>query len=425
MKARFFYGWYIVAVGFLANVASAFTLASTLGVFLKPLTGDLGVSRGVFSLLRSGEGLIAAGMAPVIGSLVDRHGARWLMVLGAVVMGTGFLLLSRVEAFWQFLLVRWGLVTVGEAFMGYMVINVAISRWFVRRRGRAVALSSMGIGFAKVGMPLFAASLLVWLGWRKTWAVFGLIALALVVGPALLVVRRSPEDMGLCPDGGSSSTGPSRPLAMQERGSPSEHRSMADEAIWSRGEAMRTPAFWLLVTVFGVSSVGVTGLNLHVFAYVTDIGHSEVVAATIMSVIALMQMASPLLWGLLAERIDARRAILIKFLIQAAGLSLAITASDIALLYAGFFLYGIALGGGMVLSEILWAHYFGRLSLGRVRGMGLLLTHVFAAAGPPFFGFLFDITRSYLFSFALFAALLLTSAFLSLALRPPEKPAAR
>ncbi|MBI2360225.1 MAG: MFS transporter [Deltaproteobacteria bacterium] len=110
MKPRFFYGWYIVAVGFLANVAAAFSLASTLSVFLKPLTEDLGVSRGVFSLLRSGEGLIAASMAPVIGSLVDRHGARWLMALGAVVVGTGYVLLSQVQAFWQFLLVRWGLV---------------------------------------------------------------------------------------------------------------------------------------------------------------------------------------------------------------------------------------------------------------------------------------------------------------------------
>ena len=82
-KQKFFYGWYIVAVGFLANVASAFSLASTMSVFLKPLTADLGVSRGVFSLLRSGEGLIAAFLAPVIGTLMDRYGGRWLMVFGA------------------------------------------------------------------------------------------------------------------------------------------------------------------------------------------------------------------------------------------------------------------------------------------------------------------------------------------------------
>lgn len=421
MKPKFFYGWHIVAVGFLANVASAFSLASTLSVFLKPLTQDLGVSRGVFSLLRSGEGLIGAGMAPVIGSLVDRHGGRWLMTLGAIVVSTGFFLLSQVEVFWQFLFVRWSLVAVGDAFMGYLVINVAIARWFSRKRGRAVAISSMGVGFAKVGMPLFAASLLVWLGWRQTWAMFGLLTLALVVGPALLLVRRSPEDMGLRPDGASISTDPSLLRKPQQSFTSAGQRSLSDDVIWSRKEAVHTPTFWLIVTVFGVSSIGITGLNLHVFAYVSDIGHSEVVAATVMSVIALMQLASPLLWGLLAERIDVRYATMMKFLMQAGGLTLAIITGHIAFLYAGFLLYGFGLGGGMVLPEILWANYFGRLSLGKVRGLGILLTQILAACGPPFFGFLFDITHSYLLPFSLFAISLLISAFLSLAIRPPEK----
>src|SRR5574341_421772 len=155
-RREFFYGWTIVGVGFLANVASTFTLASTLSVFLKPLTEDLGVSRGLFSLLRSGESLISAGLAPVVGSLVDRHGGRLLMTFGALVVGAGFLLLSQVDEFWQFALVRWSLVSVGDALLGSMVINVTIARWFVRRRGRALALSSMGIGFGKVGMPVFA-----------------------------------------------------------------------------------------------------------------------------------------------------------------------------------------------------------------------------------------------------------------------------
>jgi nitrate/nitrite transporter NarK len=82
VKPRFFYGWYIVAVGFIANVASSFALASTLSIFLKPLTADLGISRGVFSLLRSGEGIIGACLAPLVGPLVDRHGGRWLMAAG-------------------------------------------------------------------------------------------------------------------------------------------------------------------------------------------------------------------------------------------------------------------------------------------------------------------------------------------------------
>ena len=149
-KNKFFYGWYIVGVGFLANVASAFSLASTMSVFLKPLTADLGVSRGVFSLLRSGEGLIAAFLAPVIGTLMDRYGGRWLMVFGAIIASLGYIVLSYVDNFSQFSLVRLSLITVGDSFMGYIVVNLAIAHWFSRQRGRALALTSMGIGFAKV-----------------------------------------------------------------------------------------------------------------------------------------------------------------------------------------------------------------------------------------------------------------------------------
>ena len=418
-NGRFFYGWSIVGVGFLANVASAFSLASTLSVFLKALTQDLGVSRGVFSLLRSGEGLIGAFMAPLIGSLVDRYGGRWMMAAGAIVVGLGYIVLSQVETFWQFLLVRWSLVTLGDAFMGYMVINVVIAQWFYHRRGRALALSSMGIGFAKVLMPVVAASLLVWIGWRQTWMVFGFVTWALVVGPALLLVRRSPEEMGLYPDG---APGPPLARAAARAQTGSERQLGGQEIVWSRQEAIRTRAFWLIVIIFGVSSIGVTGLNLHVFAYVSDLGHSEVIAATVMSVIASTQLASPLVWGLLADRFDIRVTTMIKFMIQGVGLALAIATENLFLLYAGFFLYGIGLGGSMVLPEILWADYFGRVSLGKVRGLGLLLIHVLASMGPPFFGFLFDLMRSYDLSFALFVGALIGSGFLSLRLRPPQKP---
>lgn len=417
---KFFYGWYIVAAGFFTNVASAFALASTLSIFLKPLTADLDVSRGVFSLLRSGEGLIGAGVAPLVGQLVDRYGGRWLLATGAIIVGVGYLLLGHVDSFTQFVAVRLTFVTLGDALMGSMVVNIIIAQWFLRQRGRALALSSMGIGFAKVCMPIVAASFIVWLGWRETWMVFGLVAVALGVGPALIIIRRSPEEMGLLPDGirepvapGESTVKPKRPASDQ----------IADQnLVWTRGEAMRTPTFWLLVVTFGIASMGVSGLNLHVYPYVTDLGHPPVIAATVMSVIASMQLASPLPWGLLAERMDVRVAAMLRFVIQAIGLGLAISTTNLFCLYAGFFLYGIGLGGNMVLPEILWANYFGRRSLGTVRGLGILISQALAAVGPPFFGFLFDLTHGYGLSFAIFGCALISSACLSLMLRPPKKP---
>jgi cyanate permease len=99
-----------------------------------------------------------------------------------------------------------------------------------------------------------------------------------------------------------------------------------------------------------------------------------------------------------------------KFLIQAAGLLWALSSPGLFSLYGGFFLYGIGMGGTSVLAEVIWANYFGRISLGRIRGMGSLITHAFAAAGPPFFGFLFDATGSYSLSFSIFIGLLFASA---------------
>ena len=415
-KRKFFYGWYIVGTGFLTNIASAFALASTLSIFLKPLTAELGISRGVFSLLRSGEGIIGALSAPFVGTLVDRHGGRWLIAIGTAIVAAGYFVLGHVDTFTQFALVRLSLVTLGDAMMGSMVVNIVIAQWFLRRRGRAFAISSMGVGFAKVCMPIVAASLIVWFGWRQTWVIFGLVTLVLGVVPALLFIRRSPEEMGLLPDGSEE------PVASRVKQNRAATDATTNQDLeWTRGEAMRTRTFWLLVITFGIASVGVTGLNLHVYPYVTDLGHPPLVAATVMSVIASMQLFSPLAWGFFAERVDVRIAAMLRFVIQGIGLGLAMLTPSLFCLYAGFFLYGIGLGGNMVLPEVLWANYFGRRSLGKVRGLGLLISQVMAAAGPPFFGFLFDITNGYGLSFAIFGCALFTSAVLSLMLRPPTK----
>jgi MFS family permease len=417
-EAGFFYGWVIVAVGFLAHIASAFSISSTLAVFLKPLSQDLGLSRGAFSLIRSGEILIGAAAAPVIGTLLDRHGGRWLIAAGGLISGAGFLVLGQARDFWQFALARWLLVSPGDALMGSMVVNVSISQWFVRMRGRALALAGMGHGLAKVCMPVAAASLILYAGWRGAWVVFGMVTLVLVVGPSLLFMRRRPEDMGLMPDGGASAASSDAAPGNKSR---EASRAAARDLAWSRREALHTSAFWLIVITFGVSHVGVTGLNLHVFSFVSDQGHTAMVAALVMSIIAIMQFSTPMVWGLLAERINVARLIMAKFLVQAVGILLALSNPELITLYAGFFLYGIGMGGTAILAEMIWANYFGRISLGKIRGMGSLITSTFSACGPPFFGLMFDATQSYYLSFSIFIGMLFASAGLSLLLRPPTK----
>jgi MFS family permease len=422
-KRKFFYGWYIVGVGFLSHLACAFHMSSTLSVFLKPLTEDLAVSRGLFSLLRSGEILIGAAMAPLVGPLVDRYGGRWLMTGGALVAGAGFILLSQVSSYWQFLALRWTLITIGGVFMCHMVVSVTVSRWFVRRRGRAIAIASLGQGLSKVCIPVVTAWLFVWVGWRWTWSIFGIVTLVLLVIPALVFMRRSPEDMGLKPDG-DDQVERDAAAAAQMRGTVAS-QAAGDEIIWTWPEIIRTQTFWTICFIYGMANVGIAGLNLHVFAYVTDIGFSALVGATVLSIIASTQLGSTLIWGFLSERMEIRYSSMLMFVIQAAGLGIAIATSEVTLLYVGFFLYGIGLGGGWVLQEIIWATYFGRLSLGTVRGLGILVTHAFGAAGAPFFGFVHDATGSYSSSFLAFVVALAFSALLSLVARAPRQRRAR
>ncbi|MDH3443075.1 MAG: MFS transporter, partial [Deltaproteobacteria bacterium] len=417
----FFYGWYIVAVAILVHIAGTLSFSSTLSIFLKPITEELGVSRGAFSLVRTAEIGVAALVAPFLGPLIDRHGGRWILVIGVLMEATGFLLSSLVQTFWQFVVVRCCLVIAGEALLSSLVINVTIAQWFVRKRGRAIAMANLGTGLAKLGIPFCAAWLFVMVGWRGTWVVFGVVAPLLVIAPALIFIRRRPEDMGLAPDG---ETLPQKIDASEAAGkAPStvQRQNLAAEESWSRSEVLRLSSFWLLVVTFGIASVGIAGLNLHIFSFVTDIGYSPLVAASFMSTIALTQLFSTLVWGALADRFDIRKVSSIQFLIQGVGLVIAISSDQLYLVYLGFFLYGTGLAGSFVLREVIWANFYGRASLGTVRGISLFFSHLFAASGAPFFGFLFDVTGNYYLSFTVFSVALFTSSMLILLARPPRK----
>ena len=422
MARKTFYGWTIVGVGFICYLASSFALSSTLSVFMKPLTAEFAITRGVFSFIRSGEVMLSSVVAALVGPLIDRYGARWLIVTGALVAGTGYILLSQVQDFWPFMVIRWFPVTVGDTLIGYMVVNVMISRWFIRKRGRAISFANTGNGIAKAIMPLLAVWLFTLVGWRNTWMVFGLLTLAMVVLPALLLVRRSPEDMGLQPDGALAP-----PQASAGESPGRDALPYAADVQWTRGEAVRTSTFWLLVVTYGTVTFGIIGLNLHIYPYITDIGYSPQIAATVMGAMSLTQMGGNLVWGVVGEHIDVRKAAAAQFLLQVCGLGLALAPLGPASVYLGFIIYGFGLGGILVIRELLWANYFGRVSLGRVRNLGIMITRVFTTVGPPFFGFFHDYTGSYFLSFAVFIGALLISAFLVLAVRPPRKsdPSAR
>lgn len=415
---RYFYGWNIVAVAFLANMASAFQLSSTFGVFYKPMAQEIFWSRTAFSALRSIEQIFQGLVAPFLGGLLDKRGARDIMVVGALLAGGALIALSQAKGLWDIYLIRVLFFTTGMLFIGNMTTNIAISNWFIKRRGRATGFSNTGTSLAKVFIAPVATLLIAAVGWRATWALFGTLTWLMVVLPAALLMRRRPEDMGLRPDGEGEHGGEAvGGKAIVE----TMRASLEGEVRWTRREALKTRALWLIVITFGVASVGIAGLNLHLIPYLTDEGFSPQVAAFALSATAFSQLVGTLAWGFIVERIDVRYAAMSKFLLQAGGLALLTASVGVASVFLSLCVYGFGGSGSIVIQDVIWANYFGRRSLGAVRSLGMPMTTLLSALGPLFFGYLYDLNQSYKGSFTYFTLALFFSAFLILWCKPPEK----
>lgn len=404
-----FYGWYIVAVSFFAAMMSSGVSAYSLGIFFTPMENDLGWSRTALSL---GHTASTAGIGIVglfIGGLLDRRGGRGLMVVGAAIAGAGYILLGQVRELWQFYAIMGLVVTLGMAGMGAMVTNVAVSNWFVRRRGRAIAIAAMGISVTALVLPLAAGWMIEAWGWRAAWAGIGVAIWVVVIPPSWLVMRRRPEDYGLEPDGGA---GPG--LDDQQQG--------LDGAVWTRREALGAPALWLLIVSFGLASAGLTALLLHLIPYLEEIGFTRLEAASAFGMIGVSGLISKPFWGLLVERLRSRIAAALEFIVLGIGIAAILGASNLSMLYVAIFVFGVGVGGVMTVQEVVWADYFGRMTLGTVRSIGRPFTIVSSAGGPLFAGVVFDVRGGYELAFAVFIVMYLVAAAMILATREPTPP---
>ena len=185
---QFYYGWYIVGVAFVSSMMSMGITAYSMGVFLKPMTDDLGWSRTDISLGQTLTTFVTGILGVAIGRRMDARGGRALMVGGAIIGGAGFIALGQVRELWQYYLVRSGLVAVGSIGMGNLVVNVALSNWFVRKRGRAIAIGVMGTSVAALVLPTVADRMIDAWGWRSAWAAIGVAVWVTVIPTALIFI---------------------------------------------------------------------------------------------------------------------------------------------------------------------------------------------------------------------------------------------
>lgn len=417
-EGRFFYGWWIVLSGLLANFAYAEQFNSTYGVFVHHIGSEMGWSRTALAGVQTLSRFPEAAVASFLGPFIDRHGTRWIMGLGGLVMSASFFACATIDELWQLYLYKGIVMAVGAMCVGGF-IGVTVSNWFVARRGRAMGFISMGSSLATATMPLFGAFIIENWGWRAAWMVMGVIVLVLTL-PAVILVRRRPEDVGLHPDGLDPSLAPTRPVSQRE--ARRRRELLAADVVWTRRQVLRTPLMWIMVFAWGLAGLSVTATNLHLIPFVLDLGYPLGIAAGAVSVRATAMLIGAPIWGFAVDRVPINAAASGQFACKAVSMLLFLLAPTPVGLVAALLLYGIGNAGSSVVQETIWANYYGRISLGMVRGIVYPLQTFLAAFGPLLMGVLYDTSGSYDSSWAILAAGFVVASLLILQSRPPKAP---
>ena len=415
-KPRIFYGWYIVAVAFLCWFAADAFGWYTFGVFLGPISNDLGWNTSTITGALTMRMVIASLLGPLFGAMVDRkNGARVIMTVGVMLDGIIPIAVSHVHEVWQFYLYYGFIGSLGMVGFGGMVTNAVLSKWFIRKRGRAISIAALGVSIAGMVFIPLSNYLIKHSGWRMTLVFLGIIIWTVTVIPVFLLIRRRPEDIGLRPDGDTIQS----PLI--EDGIQELMPYDEPEVIWTLKEALRTRALWLLLIGFNLLGLGMSGVFVHLIPYIRDKGFSADMAASAMTILAMFCALVKIPWGLLSERINVHISASICYAGCAVNLFMLVITRSPFFIFLFAVTYGVTLGGDIVLRELVWANYFGRTFLGTIRGMIQPLNIVSMAGGPLFAAWVKDISGGYQTPYTIFiVAAALGTAFVIIA-RPPVK----
>jgi sugar phosphate permease len=399
---RFFYGWWVVlataAITLIASEAPIYCFSA----LVDPLEEEFGWSRAAIGAGPSIAALMAGLAMPVAGYLVDRVGARPLLVAGVTLIGGGFVAISRVEALWHFY-ISVSVVAVGLGLAGPPVCAVAIAHWFVKRRGLALGIMFAGAGASGV-MVLVLALLISLFGWRTGQMILGIGQLATCI-PLALTVRHRPEEMGLLPDGGLFAPGevpaspPPEAVGGEGRGS-----GMGQEEGLTISQAVGTRSFWLLAAGLVLSYVGAFAVIVHVIPYLDEsAGFTEEGAAMIAMCIPFGSLVGGLVFGWLADYLSKRWLLAMSWILQ--GLGILIFAAVHSPWQAAVFLvaFGPALGGAFTLLPALLPEYFGLRAFGIIQGLLMAAATLGGFVGPIFAGGVYDMMDTYRPAFLLVA----------------------
>ncbi len=422
---KVFPGWWIVLTGgFTGCWGHGFHMYGFSALF-KPIASELGFSRAVTSIGAS-IGRFEGGIeGPLSGWIADRYGPRWITLLGLFMIGLGLVLMNFVNSLWAFLVI-WGVVIGTGVNIGLTLpVQTAIANWFVKKRGLALSTRLVLTGLGGVLVLPLVAWLITTQGWRMTCVIGGLV-MWLVGLPLvwLFLKNHRPEYYGLLPDGAAIEEETVDTRQMIDKGV--KYATEVEEVEFTIRQAMRTPAYWLLVVVQGGRSLVEQFIHVHCIPFLTDLGIDPLKAAGMMATIFLAAIPARFIGGFLADRVKKghiRFLMGAAFLLQAIGLPIFLLNQTTAAIYVWFICYGLGHGASLALMHPITARYFGRKAFGSITGIISMFTTPVGAIAPIYAGWVYDTTGSYMTTFTLFAVLLVFSTILASVILPPKPPA--
>ena len=397
-RTSVFYGWWIVA-SFSVMTLTSTGIRHAVGPFLKPITADLGLDRATFSIVIAISLFLYGVFGPFAGVLLDRFGARRTASAGTLLLVASLILTGLVRNFWEFALVYGVLLSLGLAMTGPVLASGVVARWFSKRRGTALSLLASA---SMTGMSLlvpFVTFLILSTGWRMAYMLVGVGVLFVMLPLSLLVIRETPESMGLGADGGAPE--PAAATAARKRVGATE--------------AMQSLAFWQLAGSFFTCGFSMSLLSAHGVPMLTDHGYSPMFASWTFGVLGGSSIGGTVLLGLLSDRFGRRPVLSLIYggrILIFAGLFL-IRDNPVAILAVAV-LGGITMAGTGSMTSALTADIWGRFSVSSVLGVIFLVHQTGSAVGSWMAGAVFEATGGYGAMFVIACALLFIAALVSL-----------
>jgi len=361
-----FYGWAVVLVAAIATFCSGPGQSFVFSVFVDPILADTGISRVGLSTLYAFGTAVSAGMVVLVARLADRFGARVMLAVIALALGAACFGMSATAGPISLFLGFAALRALGQGSLP-VTATVLTAQWFVKKRGRAVAVVVLGLAASNAVLPPATQALISSLGWRGAYVALGIMVWVLLIPAAILVVRNRPEEVGLHPDGAEG------PAEEPDGESPGERGFL---------RVVASPDFWFLAASLAAVPFVVTALVFHQISILDAQGLTPGAAAGVFVPFAAASAAATALSAALAERLGPKGVLTISLgllLLAVVGLQFVSTLPT-AIVYSAAL--GAAAGTQGVVAGMIWAHYYGRVGLGRVQGPATMVMISSAALAP-------------------------------------------